>query len=207
MKRSSLQLVLIGIVLVALVVTCAGPLGSEAEYEAESNADDSPQLLIDIEHTGSAGGDFAEYHGFFIESYPGSTLETVELLLRSEKGGDAELTLKAWKNNYSTSGDADAEELGASTSVGNLPASGSMEWITFDFAAVPVDPGELVTFEIEVNSSNGGIVFYAVDAKSAPSGSARVIQTNGSTDIYDQNGVYHKRREPIPIRVTGKPAP
>ncbi|MFW6211640.1 MAG: hypothetical protein ACOC8L_01970 [Spirochaetota bacterium] len=197
--------------ILALMAACLEPVGAGGSSgEGDGVSSDEPQRLIDIEHNGSKGAAIAPNYGFFIESYPGSTLGSVELLLSSANGGDAEIELIASLNNYLGSGDPEAAELGRASTKVTLQADSAIEpyeWISFDFGALDVAPGELVVFEIEVISSSAGFVYYAQDANAAPPGTPSVIQTNGTKDIHDPNGVYDKRREPIPLRVVGEPAP
>jgi hypothetical protein len=216
MKKSTAHFVLIALAFVVVVAACAEPVGSETEDE--SAVDEEPQVLIDIEHTGSKGKAGPRY-GFVLESYPGSSLVSVELLMASSVAGEEEIELIVSRNNYlSATAGPKGTFIGTATAVTNLRAHSEIdpfEWVAFEFDTAafvsPPKPGDIVVFRlnhVSFDPKNPVEVYYAQDAAN-DGDDPRVIQTLDRADdsVYDSNKDFAIRRSYIPIRVTGTPAP
>lgn len=127
--------------------------------------------------------------GFFIDSFPGVTLDEVHLYFASATAGDYELSLTARRDAY------DGALIAADTAMVTLPANSSDSVHTaFVFGRAPVTKGDTVTFAIALVSGPGS-VFYSVNTTTA---GCPVTQTNGTTPPLDTF-----RRDGISIHVIG----
>jgi len=155
--------------------------------EAQGFLCPSPPLVA-CTPSGSTGD--GSPRGFYVGSYPGSTLDVVELFIAQSSGGDPmSMTLTARTGTY------DGAVLGVAGLSFAPVSSGSGEATPafFDFGSVAVTPGETVTFALAVTS--GGAALYDVGIGG---GSCAVTQTHGTTPPLDTF-----RRSEIGINIFG----
>ena len=144
----------------------------------------------------TAGGDLL-FRGFYHPSYPGSTLDTVELFISSRAAGNFQITLEARQGNY------DGTVLSSATQTEAL--SGNDEdnvSYVFDFENFAVTPNSTIAFTLVQDSGPTDEVFFAVDADQFPlgggPGDCDMIQTEGTSASLDT-----LRRNGLWIRITG----
>lgn len=220
MAKKVIRVAIVSLVLV-LAVSCMDPVAGDPSEDLPLVSDGDPTLLIDISHNGAKGG-FQPYHGMFLASYPGSTLARVELLIASSKGGDATLVLTASKNDYmsGTHPDEVPELIATATETVTLNSTSDAnpyKWVAFEFGDVVVAPETVVALELEVNSSDGGAVFFAIDDSTPAENTPLVYITNTDDTMYGPNHKPNHQTSPqtefdiahkyFPIRVVGRPAP
>lgn len=151
-----------------------------------------------------AGGDEIS-RGFYLPSYPGSTLRQVRLYFSADTGGSYTLSLTARGGTY------DGTILGTSTATVTLPSDRStFTAADFIFPNIVVTAGSTVTFAIGVVSAPSGAVpgqpFYNTGPCSAFLGnmscsvSPAVIETEGTTPPLD---IF--RRGSVAVRILGAP--
>jgi plastocyanin len=136
------------------------------------------------------GGDHIE-RGFYLASFPGSTLGTVRLTFSAQAAGAYDVALTARAGAY------DGAVLGGDTVSLNFATAGESDTAqaTFQLGDVAVTPGETVTFALSKVSGPDVHVYYGVHTSS---NSCPVTQTSGTTAPLD---VF--RREGIAVRITG----
>jgi len=121
----------------------------------------------------AGGGDQVD-RGFYVTSYPGSTLGTVTLQFIGNVVESKTLTLTA------ASGVFGGTVIGTAVASGVVPTTGAGLPLTFNFGGAPVVPGSTVTFALTLNA--GAVpVFYNVGVGPCPG----VTQTNGTTPPLD----------------------
>ena len=142
-------------------------------------------ILYDCPFSASFGGDFID-RGFYVDNYPGSTLDTVDLQLQPSAAGNITFTLTAFDSVYD------------GQLIGTAQVSGFMEAIpndvTFNFSSATVTPGATVAFRI---SAVGGSAFYDVGLGST---CTDITQTNGTTPPLDT-----VRRNTVGLLIRGIP--
>lgn len=141
------------------------------------------ELIYECPFAGS-GGDFIS-RGFYLDNYPGSTLDTVVMRMLPTASTDYSITLTAREGTY------DGPLIG--TADVNSFLNNTETEITFNFGNVAVTPGTTVTFSI---SATGGSLYY--DVGSGPC--SDITQTNGTTPPLDTT-----RRATVGIQITGTP--
>lgn len=143
------------------------------------------EILYDCPFSATFGGDFIN-RGFYVDNYPGSTLDTVELQLQALSSGNFTVTLTAFDSVFDGQliGTAQVSQL-MDTSPTNL---------TFDFSSAAVSPGATVAFRI---SAVGGSMYYDVGLGST---CTDVTQTNGTAPPLDT-----VRRSTVGLLITGTP--
>jgi hypothetical protein len=121
----------------------------------------------------AGGGDQVD-RGFYVTSYPGSTLGTVTMQFIGNIVESKTLTLTA------ASGVFGGPVIGTAVASGVVPTTGAGLPLTFNFGNAPVVPGSTVTFALTLNA--GAVpVFYNVGVGPC----AGVTQTNGTTPPLD----------------------
>jgi hypothetical protein len=150
----------------------------------------------------NTGGDLIDFRGFYHPSYPGSTLNTVELYVSARVAGDYQVRLDAMLNSY------DGAVIASNSQTRTLSADDqdNVSYV-FDFGNVAVTSGSTIAFTITLESSPPGAtqVFYAVDADQYPisgggAGNCDMIQTTSASPPLD-----NLRRNGLWIRITGSP--
>ena len=149
----------------------------------------------------NTGGDLIDIRGFYHPSYPGSTLNTVELYISSRDPGNFGIGLEARLNTYN--GTVIASDTQTRTLSGNDLDNVSY---LFDFGGVAVTSGNIVTFTLSQHSGPASDIFYAVGATGVfpigggGTGVCDMIQTTSATPPLDM-----LRRNGLWIRITGQP--
>ena len=140
------------------------------------------------------------FRGFYHPSYPGSSLESVELFLSSRDAGSHTVRLDARQNAYDgtlIASDSQTETLsGIDTDYTSF---------LFDMGGAAVTSGSVVTFELTLESGPGTQqVFYAVDSNrhvfGGPGLNCDMIETEGTAPPLDTS-----RRDGLWIRINGLP--
>ncbi len=149
--------------------------------------------------TDTTGGDLID-RGFFHPSYPGSSLDQVELFISSRAAGDFTIRLDARLGSY----------------VGPLIASNSQTRTLsgvdepkvsylFDMGDIAVVPGSTVAFTLTQESGPETEVFYSTDSTSHPLG---IPDPTPSCDIDETTGISPPldtfRRDGVWIRIQGR---
>jgi hypothetical protein len=144
-------------------------------------------VLIDCDDGQTSGDGLSR--GFYIPSYPGTSMDAVYLYPSSTVAGERSFQLVAHAGSY------DGEILGTSQVTVALPADpdGNVE-AQFAFSSVEISPGSTVAFEFTLVSGAGPVVY----ATGSNTPSCPVIQTNGTTPPLDSF-----RRDGIRIQVHG----
>jgi hypothetical protein len=154
--------------------------------------------------TDNTGGDLLDFRGFYHPSYPGSTLDTVELYISARVAGDYQVRLEARQGGY------DGALIASDSQTHTLTANDldNVSYV-FDFGNVAVTPGSTIAFTITLESEPPGATekFYAVDAAQYPingggAGNCDMIQTSSTSPPLDS-----LRRNGLWIRITGTGAP
>jgi hypothetical protein len=151
-----------------------------------------PSLLIDYS-TNPEGGDWIR-RGFYIESYPGTTLSSVTLWFWTSSADDYTIQIEAREDTYDGTLVGQALE---SASLGTSPIS-----ITFDFGDVTVTKNNALTFQM---SWTGGSIspyycFYCDEFDSMTAEEINVIETDGTDPPLDTF-----RNDGVAIQVYGQP--
>lgn len=150
------------------------------------------QTLIDLPLDGTGGDGLGR--GFYVEAYPGSTLDTVTVYIGTDQAGDYTISLTAREATY------DGATIGSTQQTATISdGSGNVveqNAFVFDFGNAPVTEGEIVTFELGLVSGAGGSVFYGTGTGMSDTG---VTQTNGTTPPLDSF-----RRDGIAVTITGR---
>jgi hypothetical protein len=140
--------------------------------------------LIDCQTTGATGGDQLS-RGFYIPTYPGTTLGRVEMFFSADAAGDFTISLTARANTY------DGPVIGTATAAVTLSADrNTFVQGTFDFSSAAFAPGSAVTFALEQVSGPSTVVFYEVP--SLGNEACPIVQTNGTEaplSTFRRNGV------------------
>ena len=131
-----------------------------------------------------SGGDQVT-RGFYVQSFPGTTLGTVRL--RYYGGGDGTYTvaLTARTSTY------DGAVVG--TVQQTFAISGNSPQVTFDFGNAPATQGAALTFSQSLVASPGGVAFYDTGTGPCPG----IVQTNGTTPPLDT-----VRRDSVGVLIT-----
>jgi len=128
--------------------------------------------LIACQTTGATGGDQLG-RGFYIPTYPGTSLGRVEMFFSAEAAGDFTISLTARANTY------DGTVIGTATAPVTLSADlNTFVQGTFDFSSAAFAPGSAVTFTLAQASGPSTVVFYEVP--SLGNGACPIVQTNGT---------------------------
>jgi hypothetical protein len=153
------------------------------------------QPLIDCTSVPPEGGDLDD-RGFYVDGYPGTTLDRVDLWFTTWAPGTYTLRLTAREDAY------DGPLVGTATGDFQLPLGPPTELASFRFDSPPVTPGSILTFKIEVLAGPAGSVYYAVNCgvDATCAASCPVVQTEGSTPPLDE-----RRRHGINVRIFGSP--
>lgn len=182
------NIVSIGIVVMGVLALL---LGCES---AGANDDDTGSgtgsLLIDSPKDPADDGADKYFRGFYILSYPGTSLSEVELWMYGSVAGDYTLELIARDGTY------DGTELGRSQVTVTLSGTETnTSVVSFEFSGTPsVTTGNTVTFEIDqISEPTRGEAYYSLYTTNA---NGIVKQTNGTTAPLDS-----ARRDEIAIRV------
>ena len=147
------------------------------------------------------GGDLIS-RGFYHPSYPGSTLDTVELFISSRAAGSYQIRLDARQNAYGGALIASATQ--TQTLSGN---DEDPESYVFDFGDIAVTPGSQIVFELTQQSGPSDEVFFSTDSAQHPlggggAGNCDMIQTTGTSPPLD-----NLRRNGLWIRISGTGVP
>jgi len=137
------------------------------------------------------GGDDI-FRGFYLPSYPGSSLSQAILSFSSGTAGTYTFSLTAHAGTY------DGPVIGSSQATAALDGVQNDDVATsFNFPELPIAPGSTVAFVIQqVSGPSIGDVFYSVSSCDFTTSCAipgpQVIETNGTTpplDTFRRNGV------------------
>jgi len=160
-----------------------GPYGSPASAQ---------QLpLVDCPFNGGVG-DLLD-RGFYLPTYPGTSIGVIELWLSADRVGSHSARLTAHMNTY------DGPELGSRTATATLTER-SFSVVRFPFGNVGVAPGSRVAFTLEVTGGPGGRVFYST--RQSPD--CPIVQTNGTAPPLDTPRFSGRG---VAIRIFGNPVP
>jgi hypothetical protein len=156
------------------------------------NITPEPSLLIDYS-TNPNGEDIID-RGFYIESYPGTTLSSITLWFSTEVADEYTIQIEAREDTYD--GTLVGQASGSAT-LGASPVS-----ITFDFGDVAVTKNDVLTF---IMTWTVGPVrpYYMIDCDEFNSMTAEeinVIETDGTSPPLDT-----WRRDGVAIQVYGQP--
>jgi hypothetical protein len=156
-----------------------------------------PQLLVNFAPPpGTGAGDFID-RGFYHPSYPGSTLDSVDLWLTSFTPGTYTISLAVRKDAYN------GQLLGTSAVTVNLQEN-VLTPATFVFSSpIRTTPGTLLTFAMTQTAPGTPplLVYYAVDSgcDSNPNCANPTIETEGTTPPLDT-----RRRKGVYVRMFGQ---
>lgn len=151
-----------------------------------------PSLLIDYS-TNPEGGDWIR-RGFYIESYPGTTLSSISLWFYTDFDDDYTIQIEAREDAY------DGTLVGQTSGAAFLGASPIS--ITFDFGEVAVKKGDVLTFQM---SWTGGSIspyycIYCDEFNAMNSEEINIIETDGIDPPLDTY-----RNDGVAIQVYGQP--
>lgn len=145
-----------------------------------------PVALVDCPPVSLEATGDQTFRGFYVPSYPGTSLRQATLYFASDVAGSYTLSLTARATSY------DGALIGTSNATTTLVANRTaLTPTTFVFDNVSVAPGTRVTFAISVVSQPEGsdVVFYGTQTSN---GSCPVIQTNDTSpplSSFRRNGV------------------
>jgi hypothetical protein len=138
-----------------------------------------------------AGGD-RYYRGFYVPSYPGSSLAEVELQFSADITGSYTMRLTAFADVY------DGVELGTAVASQDLNGRSNYVATAFDFGdPIPISLGSTVAFRIEYVSGPGTVdpnnilLFYRVPSNGDPT--CPIAETNGTSpplDTWRRDGIW-----------------
>jgi hypothetical protein len=149
------------------------------------------QVIFSCPFEGS-GGDLL-FRGFYIQSFPGVNLGTVQLRYSSSTPGDYTASMTARLGTY------DGPIIGSTETI-NFHLTGSFSdqtMVTYDFGGAPVPSGSIVTFS-QVLLSGSDSVFYDVGVGPCPG----IVQTDGTSPPLDMF-----RRDSVGVTITQVPEP
>lgn len=132
------------------------------------------------------GGDNVD-RGFYVDDYPGRSLDTVTLRHRSSTAGSRTIQLTARLDSYN------GTIIGTASVTHTIDSNGSKS--VFDFGNVSVTPGSRITFAQTVTAGNTAVTF---DVGAEPC--ANVTETDGTLAPLDTF-----RRSSIGVVITGAP--
>jgi hypothetical protein len=151
-----------------------------------------PHALLSALPDAASSGDFID-RGFYLQSYPGTSLSSVTLWMKAATAGTYTIAMTARQNTYN------GTVIGTSTATFALPGNLSSNTpVTFSFPSPAVPLGTLVTFAMSQVSPPGLTVYYNVCVTATCSANNPIIQTNGTTPPLDTF-----RRNGIAFRITG----
>jgi hypothetical protein len=132
--------------------------------------------------TGGSLGDFNS-RGFYVQNYPGITLDSATIQVSGSFAGNYTLALTAHANAYN------GPVLGTDTETVALDGN-SLDGVnvTFYFPSAPVAKGGIVCFSLTVVGGPASYVYFSIGG-----GCPNVIETDGTTpplDSFRRNGVY-----------------
>ena len=148
----------------------------------------------------TTGGDRI-FRGFFHPSYPGTSLDTVELYISSRQSGNFTIRLDAMLNSYDGALIASNSQMRALSGVDTENVS-----YLFDMGGAAVPLGSTVAFRLTQESGPTDEVFYAVDSTEFilgvpdPTSSCDIDETTGTTAPLDTF-----RRDGVWVRINGLP--
>ena len=159
----------------------------------------TPAVLVSC-GSDTAGGDRI-FRGFYHPSYPGSSLDQVELYISAREAGDFTVRLDAMLNSY------DGTLIASNSQTRTLSAvdTENVSYL-FDMGGASVPPGSTVAFRLTQESGPTDEVFYATDSTEHPLGvpdptpSCDIDETNGTTAPLDTF-----RRDGVWVRIIGLP--
>ena len=145
-------------------------------------------VLIDCEPTFQSGDLISR--GFYIQSYPGTTLSRIDLWLKPNDPGTYTFSLVACGNAF------DGTQIGLANTTVTLNDTGNYTLTSFNFLPSPVAPGSLITFKIsKLNGPESAITFIVYTEGGCP-----VVETEDTTPPWS-----NFRRDGIAIKVYGDP--
>ncbi len=187
----------------AIAISNAGGIG-RVEIGAQfgfvwlDNLAIDPYVLVDFPPTVAGGGDFI-YRGFYVPSYPGTSLSSVTVWMKTLTAGTYTVSMTARANAY------DGPVIGTSTAIVALPASlGTDTPVTFYFPGAAVAQGSLVTFAMTQVNPAGLDLYYDVgdcglNDPNCPTTNP-TIETEGTNPSLDTF-----RRKGVNVTITGAP--
>ena len=158
-------------------------------------AAEQPAVLECPWYTTGPGDDFGR-RGFYLKSYPGTTLKQVTLYISFPAAGTYTLALQARVGGFG----AGATSLGRAVVSPSVTAQTlGFQSITFDFGTVAVASGSEVTFETQTVSEPAGVVvlptFQVVTSPICP-----IIETQDFAPPFSTF-----RHNGVSVRITGDP--
>jgi hypothetical protein len=151
--------------------------------------------LLDFAPLTPFAGDYID-RGFYVPSYPGATLSSVTVWMRTYTAGPYTLSMTARADNYG------GTIIGTSSVTVSMPASVTTP-VTFYFPSPAVAPGTTVTFAMNQVSPSGLALYYDVgvcDLNDANCVTPNpTIETGGTTPPLDTF-----RRNGVSVRIFGK---
>jgi hypothetical protein len=128
-------------------------------------------------------GDFNS-RGFYVQNYPGITLDSATIQVSGYAAGNYTLALTAHANAYNGPLLGTDQE---TVALDGNPSDGVN--LTFYFPSAAVTKGGTVCFSLAVVAGPAGAVYFSIGG----GGCANVVETDGTTpplDIFRRNGVY-----------------
>ena len=191
MKKGILMKRRIMIITAVISLSFVFIIGCQNTGEPE-NITPEPLLLIDYS-TNPEGEDWIR-RGFYIESYPGTTLSSVTLWFSTQAADDYTIQIEAREDTY------DGTLVGQASGSAVLGASPIS--ITFDFGDVAVTKNDVLTF---LMSWSGGSIspYYCINCDEFDSLTAEeinIIETDGIDPPLDTY-----RNDGVAIQVYGQP--
>lgn len=148
--------------------------------------------------TADNGGDLIS-RGFYHPSYPGTTIDTVELRISSRAAGSFRMRLDARLGAYN------GALIASDTATQSLSGiNGDAETYLFDMGGAAISTGSIVTFALAQETGPDTQVFYEVDSTvhvfGGPGSNCDIIETEGTAPPLDT-----MRRDGVYIRINGSP--
>jgi len=154
-----------------------------------------PEITELINYSTNPEGGDQIHRAFYIEEYPGTTLDKVFIWMKSSTTGTYTIDLTARQDTYEGS-------LTGTVSLSCLIGI-DFEPFTFNFSDTPVIKNSILTFRIERTAGADERIFYATECDELDSLTPEeilIIQTNGSSPPLSTF-----RRDGVAVIVSGRP--
>ncbi len=156
---------------------------------SDSNSpDDAVVDLISCPPT-TAGGDQLS-RAFYVDSFPGTTLQSVTAYLQATGTGERRVALTARNATY------DGAIIGSDTVTFNAADGDSSIAVVFNLGGNAVTLGSTVAFSYGTVSDTGGVLYMQTATSNA---TCPIVQTNGSTPPLDSF-----RRDGLALLIRGE---
>ena len=182
MKKLLLILMVVAMASFLLVGCLPGTIPDGGEGECE------PFLLINYPMDPEDTGGDKLHRGFYIKTFPGTSLSQVDLWIGAKEAGDYIFEITAREGTY------DGPIIEKSLANIYLPENSEDKLLTtFNFSSRPVQVNSIVTFAIN-KIGGSGICYFAIQGEygDIPQEDILLIETEGTTpplDIFNRNGI------------------